>query len=224
MRHFGIAGFAICCLSVTLLHAADERPGQTFQISSGSIYYEVLGNAPGTPLVVANGGPGFDHSYLHLSDTWDTLAKTRKVVLYDQRGVGRSSHLTPGQSCTLRDQIEDLEALRAQIGAERIDLLGHSWGGYLVMAYAARYPRHIRRLLIVDSAAPKIGDTVFLFKDVFPEGVGREDADEFASQFGDKAAIGRSLREYFSMLFYSPEKRDAALAQMTDTSENRKVN
>jgi proline iminopeptidase len=224
MHNFGIAGFAICCLSVTLLHAADQRPGQTFQISNLSIYYEILGNAPGTPLVVANGGPGFDHSYLHLSDAWDTLAKTRKVVLYDQRGVGRSSRIAPGQSCTLRDQIEDLDALRAHIGEERIDLLGHSWGGYLVMAYAARYPQHIRRLLIVDSAAPKWGDTVFLFKNVFPEGVEREDADEFASQLGDKAAAARSLREYFSMLFYSPEKRDAALAKMEEGSEVPEVN
>jgi proline iminopeptidase len=223
MRNFGIAGFAICCLSATLLHAADQRPGQTFQISNVSLYYEILGHAPGTPLVVANGGPGFDHSYLHLSDAWDTLAKSRKVVLYDQRGVGRSSRLAPGQSCTLRDQIEDLEALRAHIG-ERIDLLGHSWGGYLVMAYAARYPQHIRRLLIVDSAAPKWGDTVFLFKNVFPEGVEREDADEFASQLGDKAAAARSLREYFSMLFYSPEKRDAALAKMDEGSEVPEVN
>jgi proline iminopeptidase len=224
MRNFGIAGFAICCLSATLLHAADPRPGQTFQISNVSIYYEILGNAPGTPLVVANGGPGFDHSYLHLSDAWDTLAKSRKVVLYDQRGVGRSSRMAPGQSCTLRDQIEDLDALRAHIGEERIDLLGHSWGGYLVMAYAARYPQHIRRLLIVDSAAPKWGDTVFLFKNVFPEGVEREDADEFASQLGDKAAAARSLREYFSMLFYSPEKRDAALAKMEEGSEVPEVN
>jgi proline iminopeptidase len=224
MRNFGIAGFAICCLSMTLLHAADQRPGQTFQISNVSIYYEILGNAPGTPLVVANGGPGFDHSYLHLSDAWDTIAKTRKVVLYDQRGVGRSSRIAPGQSCTLRDQIEDLDALRAHIGEERIDLLGHSWGGYLVMAYAARYPQHIRRLLIVDSAAPKWGDTVFLFKNVFPEGVEREDADEFASQLGDKTAAARSLREYFSMLFYSPEKRDAALAKMEEGSEVPEVN
>jgi proline iminopeptidase len=161
---------------------------------------------------------------MHLSDVWDTMAKTRKVVLYDQRGVGRSSPVAAGASCTLRDQIDDLEALRAHIGVERMDLLGHSWGGYLVMAYAARYPQHIERLLIVDSAAPKIGDTVFLFKDVFPEGVGREDADEFAGQMGDKAAQGRSLREYLSMLFYSPERRDAALAKMTNVDENREVN
>jgi proline iminopeptidase len=224
MLNFRVLAAAICCLSAGLLHAADDRPGKTFKTATGTLYYETLGSAEGTPLVVANGGPGFDHTYLHLSDVWDVLAKTRKVVLYDQRGVGRSSPIARGQSCTLLDQIEDLEALRAQIGAERIDLLGHSWGGYLVMAYAARYPQHIQHLLIVDSAAPKFSDTVFLFKDVFPEGVAREDAVEFASRMGDKSARVRSLREYFSMLFYSPEKRDAALAKMADVDENVEVN
>jgi proline iminopeptidase len=218
------AVLAAFCLSASLLHAADGHAGQTFQNAGVSIYYEVLGNAAGTPLLVANGGPGFDHSYLHLSDAWDTIAKNRKVILYDQRGVGHSSPIAAGQSCTLRDQIDDLEALRAQIGAGQIDLLGHSWGGYLVMAYAARYPQHIRRLLIVDSAAPKWSDTLFLFKDVFPEGVEREDAADFASQLGDKSAADKALREYFSMLFYSPERRDAALAKMTDVNENREVN
>jgi len=149
-----------CCLGATLIHAADEHPGQTFKTDAVTLYYETLGSAPGTPLVVANGGPGFDHS----------------------------------------------------------------WGGYLVMAYAARYPQHIRRLLIVDSGAPKLSDTIFLFKDVFPEGVAREDAAEFASQMGDKAARIKSLREYFSMLFYSPEKRDVALAKLTDVDENVAVN
>ena len=114
---------AILCLSATLLRATDTHAGQTFKTSSGvSIYYEVIGNSGGTPLVVANGGPGFDHTYLHLSDAWDVIGKNRKVVLYDQRGNGKSSHIAPGQSCTLRDQIEDLEAVRAQIGADRIDL------------------------------------------------------------------------------------------------------
>lgn len=208
-----------------LFGATDPRPGQTFSAASGvSIYYEPLGKAEGVPLVVANGGPGFDHTYLHLSGVWDTLAKSREVVLYDQRGLGKSSPLKPGQSCTLRDQIEDLEALRAHIGADRIDLLGHSWGGYLVMAYAARYPRHIRHLIVSDAAAPKFSDTVFLFKDVFPEGVAREDAADFASTLGDKSATQAQLREYFAMLFYSPEKRDAALAQIGDAEENVQIN
>ena len=225
MTRIGALVITICCLSGVSLAAEDTHAGQTFRTPSGlSIYYEVIGSAPGIPLMVANGGPGFDHSYLHLSDVWDQLAKTRRVVLYDQRGNGRSSHLAPGQSCTLRDQIEDLDALRGHLGADQIDLLGHSWGGFLVMAYAARYPQHIRHLLIVDSAAPKWSDTVFLFKDVFPEGVERENADAFATDMGDSAAAERSLREYFAMLFYSPEKRDAALAQMKDVHENRGVN
>lgn len=128
--------FALSIAAVAMAYAADTRPGQTFPTNGLSIYYEVIGNAPGTPLIVANGGPGFDHTYMHLSDAWERFGKTRKVVSYDQRGNGRSSKLTAGQSCTLRDQIEDLDALRAHVGADRIDLLGHSWGGYRVMAYA----------------------------------------------------------------------------------------
>lgn len=206
------------------MRAADTRPGQTFQANGVSIYYEVIGSGSGTPLIVANGGPEFDHTYLHLSDVWETFGKTRKVVLYDQRGTGRSSKVTTGQSCTLCDQIEDLDALRAHIGADKIDLLGHSWGGYLVMAYAARHPQHIKHLLIVDSEAPKSSDTLELFKDVYPDVVAREDATNFAFQMGDKAALQANLREYFSMLFYSPEKRDAAPALMSDVTENVEIN
>ena len=108
-----ILTFAVCCLSADMIAAADLHHGQTFKTSGVALYYEVLGTAEGTPLVVANGGPGFDHTYLHLSDALDSISKTRKVVVYDQRGNGRSSPIKPGQSCTLRDQIEDLEAVRA---------------------------------------------------------------------------------------------------------------
>jgi proline iminopeptidase len=222
LKHCPIVAAALFCAA--LPGATDTHSGETFKSGNVTLYYEVLGDASGTPLFVANGGPGFDHTYLHLSDAWDRIAKSRKVVMYDQRGNGRSSAIASGQSCTLRDQLEDLDALRSHLHFDKIDLLGHSWGGYLVMAYAARYPQHISHLLIVDSAAPKWSDTLFLFKDVFPEGVAREDAARFAGQMGDKAAEDLSLREYLSMLFYSPENRDRALAEMKDTDENRAVN
>ena len=70
-----------CCLGATVVYAADEHIGLTFNASGVTIYYETLGNAQGTPLVVANGGPGAAHTYLHLSDVWDTIAKARKVIL-----------------------------------------------------------------------------------------------------------------------------------------------
>ncbi|HEV7515746.1 MAG TPA: alpha/beta fold hydrolase [Thermoanaerobaculia bacterium] len=204
--------------------APPPESGKIFEAAGASVYYEVLGGGPGTPLVVANGGPGFDHAYLHVSDIWSALARDRPVVLYDQRGNGRSGGLKTGQSCTLADQIADLEALRAHLGYARIDLLGHSWGGYLAMAYASRHPDRIERLVLADSAAPKWADTLFLFKEVYPEGVERQDALAFADTLGDTAAGDASLREYMAMLFYSPEKRDGFLAAAPGFRYSRSVN
>src|SRR5262249_13239412 len=129
-----------------------------------------------------------------------------------------------GQPCGLAEQIDDLEALCAHLGFTKIDLLGHSWGGYLVMAYAARHPDRIAHLMIVDSAAPKIQDTVFLFKNIYPETVAREDGLAFAVELGDQAAIMSDLHEYMSMVFYSSQARDAMLARMADLSYHQSVN
>lgn len=202
--------------------AAREENGKTFEAAGATIYYEVTG--AGTPLVLVNGGPGFTHTYLHLSTAWDALAKNRQVVFYDQRGNGRSVGDHKGQSQTLKDQIDDLEALRAHLGIEQMDLLGHSWGGYLVMAYAAVHPDRVAHLIIVDSAAPKIKDTIFLFDDVFPETTERQAAVAFADEMGDKSATATNLREYLTMLCYSPEKSKAFAAGMSPTAFNKEVN
>ena len=223
-----ITGLAVL-LFPALGSAAPPEKGQTFQAPGATLYVEVLGTAAGVPLVVVNGGPGFDHTYEHAAvpgttSAWETLARTRRVVFYDQRGNGRSGALKAGQSCTLADQIDDLDAVRAHLGADKIDLLGHSWGGYLVMAYAARHPEHIRHLVTVDSAAPKWSETVFLFKDIFPEGQERSDSFAFADALGDAAASAAGIREYFHWLFYAPEKRDAFIAQVGAGVYNKAVN
>lgn len=204
-------------------HGVASESGKTFDGPAGKIYYEVTGTGSGTPLLVVNGGPGFDHTYLHIATAWDTLAKNRRVIFYDQRGDGRSDPLKPGQSCTLADQIADLEALRAHLGFDKIDLLGHSWGGYLSMAYAARHPEHIAHLLIVDSAAPRWADTLFLFDQIFPEISERRAGYAFGDEMGDKAASDASIHDYLTMLFYSQEKRDAFVAQMAPGAYHKEV-
>lgn len=216
--------FVLWYPAIAATPAPAPAPGATFETGGGTIWYEVHGNGPGTPLVVANGGPGFDHSYLLCGDVWDRLAKGRRVIFYDQRGNGRSSELKEGQPCGLAEQIDDLDALRAHLGLEKIDLLGHSWGGYLVMAYAARHLDRIAHLMIVDSAAPKIQDTLFLFKNIYPETTTREDALAFAVELGDEKAIAADLHEYMTMLFYTPEARDAFMARSTSFVYRQKVN
>jgi proline iminopeptidase len=205
--------------------AAPSGPGRTFVAAeSVTIWYEVRGNAPGRPLVFVNGGPGFDHTYALCSDVWDTMARTRRVVFYDQRGNGRSSPLTKDQTCTLADQVSDLEALRRELGAPQMDLLGHSWGGYLVMAYAAEHPDRVAHLIVTDSAAPKWDATEFLFKYVFPEGVERQGRLDFLDALGDSAAGKESLHEYLGMIFYSPEKREEFMAHADSYIYTRSVN
>jgi proline iminopeptidase len=117
-----------------------------------------------------------------------------------------------------------LEALRAQLGAEKMDLLGSSWGGYLSMAYAARHTDRVDKLILVDSAAPKFSDTIFLFEQVFPETTEREAEVAFARELGDKSADDAQIREYLSMIFYSPEHRDAFLKQIGPGAYTKEVN
>jgi len=233
-RRFGsftpaLLAFAAACafLLAPAPAQAHVEHGTTFQAPGATIYYEVFGSGTATPLFVANGGPGFDHMYLHVSDAWDTLGKNRKIVMWDQRGTGRSGPLKPGQSCTLADQINDLDALRAHLGYDKIDLLGHSWGGFLAMAYAARHPEHIERLIILDSAAPRWKDTLFLFRDVFPDVTANEASYGFVADLNEKdsaASRDAATRLYESMLFYSPEHRDEFLAKMRNDKEYYQVN
>ena len=204
--------------------AAFDEKGQLFDGPGGKLYYEIIGGGDATPLILVNGGPGFDHTYLHTSPVWDTLAKKRRIVFYDQRGNGRSAALKPGQSCTLADQIDDLEALRAHLGFDKMNVLGSSWGGYLAMAYSARHADHVAHLILVDSAAPKFSDTIFLFDQVFPETTEREAAGAFAREFGDKTADDAQIREYLSMIFYSPENREAFLKQIGPGAFTKEVN
>jgi proline iminopeptidase len=215
--------FLLAVLLAAIPALARDENGTTFEGKSATIYYEVFGSGSSTPLIVVNGGPGFDHTYEHVSSAWDVLAKKRRVIFYDQRGTGHSP-AAKAQPYTLADQINDLEDLRAHLGADRIELLGHSWGGYLVMAYAAQHPEHISHLIIVDSAAPKFKDTIFLFDNVFPEGIERQQGVSFAEEMGDKGASDTDLREYFSMLFYSPQNRDKFLATVSPGVYKKDIN
>lgn len=222
-------GLALLSLAIGTVGLAAEAPPPTkgtFEHDGVTLAYEVRGSGAGTPLVVANGGPGFDHTYLVVGDAWDRLASARRVVMYDQRGTGASSRVKAGEPCGLLEQIDDLEALRAHLQLEKMDLLGHSWGGYLVMAYAARHPERIAHLVIADSASPKIQDTAFLFKNIYPETTAREDGLAFAVELGDAKAIEADIATYMTMLFHAPARRDAYIARFKgdyQPSVNRSV-
>lgn len=204
--------------------ATASGAGATLKAGEATIWYEVRHGGAKTPLVVLNGGPGFDHNYLLTSDAWDKIAAHRTVVFYDQRGTGRSGELKSGQSCTVADQVADLEALRTKLGVERVDLLGHSWGGLLAMAYAVRHPDRVAHLVLCDSSAPKWSDTDYLLKNLFPEASERREQYDVLAALGDAGAGVAAVKEYLSMLFVSPKKRDEFLAGANQLHLNGAVN
>jgi proline iminopeptidase len=94
----------------------------------------------GRPLVLCHGGPGLWDMFGGLAGR---LADRRTVWRWDQRGCGRSQ---PGGPYTLARSVADLEAVVGAAGPP-VDLLGHSWGAQLALAYALAYPDRVRRLV-----------------------------------------------------------------------------
>jgi proline iminopeptidase len=119
----------------------------TVATSDGEVYYEVHGK--GAPLVLISGGPGAPRT--SLMPEFDRLATIRSLVYVDNIGRGRSGTLPAGKNHSPYRDAEDIEAVRKALGVEQIELLGHSYGGYAAVAYAARYPNRVRRLVISSS-------------------------------------------------------------------------
>lgn len=136
--------------------------------AGGQIAYYETPDAPVTvPILVISGGPGSDHRYMHAGGAFDRLARQRRVVMYDQRATGASSPAPPEP--TIDDWIRDMEAVRLALGVEELDLLGHSFGGYLAMSYAVAHGAQVRSIVLVDSAAPDLAENVQLLSEVYPE-------------------------------------------------------
>ncbi|ADB49431.1 alpha/beta fold hydrolase [Conexibacter woesei] len=146
------------------------------------------GQPSGTVFALA-GGPGQAATPLikPIAEMLRGPLRSRRLVTFDQRGTGRSGRLscpsiararTPRQidaavsecarklgparaSYTTAASVEDLEAVRAALGVERIALFGVSYGTKVALDYAARYPQHVSRL-VLDSVVPPSGPDPFM--------------------------------------------------------------
>jgi proline iminopeptidase len=106
-------------------------------VPGGEVWYGVVGDGPGVPLLTLHGGPGFPHDYL---EPLAALADERPVVFYDQLGCGRSDR--PDDLALWRTErfVAELAAVRAALGLERVHLYGHSWGTMLAVDYLLTHP------------------------------------------------------------------------------------
>jgi pimeloyl-ACP methyl ester carboxylesterase len=104
----------------------------------------------GCTLVCHPGGPGFSARYL---GNLGGLDGDCELLLLDPRGTGASDPPADARAYAIEDYVSDLEELRAHLGLERMLLFGHSHGGIVGIAYAARHPERVERLVLASSAA-----------------------------------------------------------------------
>lgn len=89
-------------------------------------YYKILGQ--GEPFILLHGGPGMYHDELY--PYFIDFAKKNQVIFYDQRGNGKSAlDGVNATNFTTDILVDDLEGLRQAFGIEKLNIIGHSWGG-----------------------------------------------------------------------------------------------
>ena len=134
-----------------------------------SLYWEVSGNPEGTPVVFLHGGPGAGAIPAHRR-FFDPAHY--RIVIFDQRGAGRSTPAGEIRDNTTRHLIADMERLREMLGIDRWLLFGGSWGSTLALAYGETHPERALGLIlrgIFLGSEPEIGWFLYGIRNVFPE-------------------------------------------------------
>ena len=148
------------------------EPNKEYQISCGDIhtvYVEESGNPNGQPVIFLHGGPGggcgakqrrfFDPNHY-------------RIILFDQRGCGKSKPLGETKENTTADLINDIETIRKHLKIEKWILFGGSWGSSLALAYGVKYPQYLIGLILRGVFLSREKELDWFLKDVdqfFPE-------------------------------------------------------
>jgi proline iminopeptidase len=124
------------------------EPYETGHLDVGdghSLYWETCGNPDGKPVVFLHGGPGAgispDHRRQFDPDKY-------KILLFDQRGCGRSTPHASLEANTTWHLVEDIAKLRRMAGVEKWMVFGGSWGSTLALGYAVTHPDHVTELVL----------------------------------------------------------------------------
>ncbi len=124
------------------------QPGETwqFQVSDiHSLYLEECGNPDGVPVVFLHGGPGGSCEPGHRRFF---NPERYRIILFDQRGSGKSRPHASLVDNTTADLVEDLEKIRKFLNIDRWVVFGGSWGSTLSLVYAQTHPEHVLGLIL----------------------------------------------------------------------------
>jgi proline-specific peptidase len=121
-------------------------------VSGYRVWYRIVGGGAdleNIPLLALHGGPGVPHDYIE--NLADLASDTRRVILYDQLGCGRSDQPDDTSLWRVERFVEELGIVRRELGLDQVHLLGQSWGGMLAIEYALTQPRGLVSLILAST-------------------------------------------------------------------------
>jgi proline iminopeptidase len=117
------------------------------------LFYQKIGEGPRT-VIIPNA--------VYLFNSFKYLAKDRTVIFYDLRSRGRSDHITDPEKLNkgIHFDVEDLETIRSHFGSKKVDIIGHSYAGLMVILYTLEHPEAVNRVVQI-GASPLKFDTTY---------------------------------------------------------------
>ena len=120
--------------------------GKYVTVNGAKLWVVLVGH--GDPLIIIPGGPGGSHIGYRV---FDSLAKDNEMVYFDGFGRGKSDTAKDVKEYSLDRDIEDIEGLRKALHFEKLNVLGHSYGGLVAQGYALKYPEHVSHLILANT-------------------------------------------------------------------------
>jgi proline iminopeptidase len=197
------------------LYSAIEpyRTGSLRLDARHTMYWEQSGNPRGAPALFLHGGPGAGATAVHRRffdpDYW-------RIVIFDQRGAGRSTPLGETADNSPAHLVADIERLRLALGIEKWLVFGGSWGSTLALDYAEIYPQHCAGLVlrgIFLCRAAEIAWFLYGIRRIFPE------AWRSFSEFLPEEERGDILAGYYRRLLDSDPRIHLPAARAWSTYE-----
>ncbi|MBX7150692.1 alpha/beta hydrolase, partial [bacterium] len=123
-----------------------QSRGQFIKVNGKKIWYQTVGS--GEPLLLVPGGGGGSHDYFY--PYFSKLTDSFQVIYYDAFGRGLSERTKNLKEYTFERDVDEIEGLRKALGLGKINILGHSFSGATVQAYAVKYPNSVNKIILMD--------------------------------------------------------------------------
>lgn len=141
----------VAALSASSAAAHEASPPREGRFDNGpgpvSQWFRIAGEPSATPIIFLHGGPG-QGSQTFQASVGPVIEQFATVVYYDQRGSGRSQRPSDPDLYSIPILLSDIDVLCNHLGADRVILLGHSFGSILALEYAAAHPDRVAGLIL----------------------------------------------------------------------------